>query len=119
MDQEDSQVTHAAMLTIIIRLTRLGIATRFNTESGIRHRQAFRARPAAALRREQQPVLVFHEVLMEANNSGRLEHDGAASESKWGDAGRTQACDYPIHRPQRRGAFSRSIQDEQLVLEQQ
>jgi hypothetical protein len=81
-------------------------------------RRAFRARPAATLRREQQPVLSFHEFLMEANDSGRLEHDGAANESKRGDAGRTQSCDYPIHRSQPRGALARSIQDEQLVLEQ-
>jgi hypothetical protein len=56
---------------------------------------------------------------MKANDSGRLEHDGAANESKRGDAGRTQSRDYPIQRSQRRGAFSRSIQDEQLMLEQQ
>jgi hypothetical protein len=35
-------------------------------------RWAFRARPAAALRREQQPVLSIHELLMEANDGGRL-----------------------------------------------
>jgi hypothetical protein len=75
-------------------------------------RRAFRAWPVSALRREQQPVLPFHEFLMEANVGGRFEHDGAANESKRGDAGRTQSRDYPIHRSQRRGALARSIQDQ-------